>query len=61
LVDNGIATDSTIFAAAQWIKAQRCRQLVIAVPVDPKDTIKKLKEVADVVVAINAPESFQAV
>jgi len=25
LVDDGIATDSTIFAAAQWIKAQKCR------------------------------------
>ena len=61
LVDDGIATDSTIFAAAQWIKAQKCRQRVIAVPVDPKGTIKKLEEVADIVVAINAPESFQAV
>jgi predicted phosphoribosyltransferase len=61
LVDDGIATDLTIFAAAQWIKAQKCRQRVIAVPVDPKGTIKKLEEVADIVVAINAPESFQAV
>lgn len=61
LVDDGIATDSTIFAAAQWIKAQKCRQRVIAVPVGPKDTIKKLEEVADIVVAINASESFQAV
>ena len=62
LVDDGIATGSTIYAAAQWVKAQKCSQLVIAVPVGPKETIEKLKEVADIVVAIiEAPMSFQAV
>jgi putative phosphoribosyl transferase len=61
LVDDGIATGSTIYAAAQWIEAQKCSQLVIAVPVGPKETIEKLKEVADIVVFIHAPMSFQAV
>ena len=61
LVDDGIATGSTIYAAAQWIKAQKCSQLVIAVPVGPKETIEKLKEVADMVIVIDAPRSFQAV
>jgi putative phosphoribosyl transferase len=61
LVDDGIATGSTIFAAAQCVKAQKCRQLIIAVPVGPRDTIEKLREVADKVVVINAPVSFQAV
>jgi predicted phosphoribosyltransferase len=61
LVDDGIVTGSTIYAAAQWIKAQKCAQLIIAVPVGPKSTIEKLKEVADIVVVIDAPTSFQAV
>ncbi len=61
LVDDGIATGSTIFAAARWIKAQKCMQLVIAVPVGPKDTVENLLEVADRVVVIDAPASFQAV
>jgi putative phosphoribosyl transferase len=61
LVDDGIATGSTIYAAVQWVKAQKCKQLVIAVPVGPKETIEKLKKVADVVVVIDAPISFQAV
>jgi putative phosphoribosyl transferase len=51
LVDDGIATGSTIYASAQWVKAQKCRQLVIAVPVGPKETIEKLREVADTVVS----------
>jgi putative phosphoribosyl transferase len=61
LVDDGIATGSTIYAGAQWIKAQKCSQLVIAVPVGPKETTEKLKEVADMVIVIDAPRSFQAV
>ena len=61
LVDDGIATGSTIYAAAQWVKAQKCSYLVIAVPVGPKETIERLREVADMVVVIDAPMSFQAV
>jgi putative phosphoribosyl transferase len=61
LVDDGIATGLTIFAAAQWVKAHKCSQLVIAVPVGPKETIEKLKKVADIVIVIDAPMSFQAV
>jgi putative phosphoribosyl transferase len=61
LVDDGIATGSTIYAAAQWVKAQKCSQLVIAVPVGPKETIERLREVADIVVVIDAPMSFQTV
>jgi putative phosphoribosyl transferase len=62
LVDDGIATGSTIFAAAQWVKAQKCRQLIIAIPIGPKHTVDKLKEeAADMVIVIDAPTSFQAV
>ena len=62
LVDDGIATGSTIFAAAQWVKAQKYMQLIIAILVGPKEIIEKLKEeVADVIIVINASESFEAV
>ena len=43
VVDDGIATGSTMYAAAQWVKAQRCSQLVIAVPVGPKKLLKSLR------------------
>jgi putative phosphoribosyl transferase len=61
LVDDGIATGSTIHAAAQWIKAHKCRMLIIAVPVGPKETIERLEDIAEQVVTIDAPVSFQAV
>jgi len=63
LVDDGIATGSTIFAAAKWINNnQKCRELVVAVPVAPPDTINKLKkEVSDKVIVLYSPELFSAV
>lgn len=61
LVDDGFATGATIYAAAKWAKSQKCKQLIIAIPVGPKHTIEKLKEVADVVLCLHAPESFEAV
>ena len=60
LVDDGVATGSTIYAAGQWVKAQKRRQLVIAVLIGPKDTIERLQEIADTVV-IEVPVSFHAV
>jgi putative phosphoribosyl transferase len=63
LVDDGIATGSTIFAAAKWINNnQKCRELVVAVPVAPPDIIIKLKkEVSDKVIILYSPEIFSAV
>lgn len=64
LVDDGIATGSTIIAAAKWIKDKHnCKKLIIAVPVAPatKDTIDKLNEIADHVIVLAVIEEFYAV
>jgi putative phosphoribosyl transferase len=62
LVDDGIATGATILAAAQWIKKkQNCKELVIAVPVAPRQTMDDLNKIADKVVVLHAPSSFEAV
>lgn len=63
LVDDGIATGSTIFAAAKWINNnQKCRELVVAVPVAPPDVINRLKkEVSYKVIVLYSPEPFSAV
>lgn len=61
LVDDGIATGATMFAAAQWVKKQKPRKLIIAVPVGPIETIDELKKVADEVVVISSPLLFRAV
>jgi predicted phosphoribosyltransferase len=65
LVDDGIATGSTILAAARWIKEGKheCKKLIVAVPVAPaKDnTIDKLNEFADKVMILYIVEEFYAV
>jgi putative phosphoribosyl transferase len=44
LIDDGIATGATMFAAIQWLRNQKPKRLIVAVPVAPKDTFDKLKE-----------------
>ena len=64
LVDDGIATGSTIIAAAQWIKEKHnCKMLIIAVPVAPatNDTLDKLDKIADRVIILSIPQDFYAV
>ncbi|HKU83846.1 MAG TPA: phosphoribosyltransferase family protein [Candidatus Nitrosocosmicus sp.] len=64
LVDDGIATGSTIIASAQWVKNNcNCKQLVIAVPVAPAkdETVNKLAKIADNVVILHMEEVFSAV
>ncbi|MBI3841892.1 MAG: hypothetical protein HY295_01900 [Thaumarchaeota archaeon] len=61
LVDDGIATGATMFAAIHWVKKQKPKKLVVAIPVVPKETIGKLKEIADKVVVLYAPLFFNAV
>ena len=40
LVDDGVATGSTLIASAKWIKSNfNCRELIIAVPVAPPEIL----------------------
>ncbi|HSB57829.1 MAG TPA: phosphoribosyltransferase family protein [Nitrosopumilaceae archaeon] len=61
LVDDGIATGATMFVAVQWVKKQKPKQIIVVIPVGPKDTIEKLKEVVDKVVILQSPVYFNAV
>jgi predicted phosphoribosyltransferase len=61
LVDDGIATGSTIRAAAQALRKLSPAHLVIAAPVGAPNSCEKLAEVADEVVVPQQPEEFRAV
>jgi predicted phosphoribosyltransferase len=61
LVDDGIATGTTMFAAIKWLKTQKLKKLIVAVPVGPADTIEKLQHIADEVIVLHAPDIFGAV
>jgi predicted phosphoribosyltransferase len=62
LVDDGAATGSTIIAAARWLRMKHPpKRLVIAIPVAPKDTAKRLEPECDTVTVINRSSIFRSV
>jgi predicted phosphoribosyltransferase len=61
LIDDGLATGSTMRAAAAAVGSQNPERLVIAVPVAPSEICQSLGQVADEVVCGAAPEPFLAV
>jgi putative phosphoribosyl transferase len=61
VVDDGIATGSTMRAAVQLLRQQHARHMVVAVPVAPPDTVRDLQAEADEVLALYQPEPFGAV
>ncbi|MBV6474833.1 MAG: phosphoribosyltransferase [Rhodocyclaceae bacterium] len=61
VVDDGLATGSTMLAALHALRQRAPQKLVCAVPVAPPDTLEKVGEQADEVVCLYAPENFQAV
>jgi putative phosphoribosyl transferase len=61
LVDDGIATGATIIAAARWIRKQRPKLLLLAVPVAPSQTVHLLRQEADFTEVVATPDNFNAV
>jgi putative phosphoribosyl transferase len=61
LVDDGLATGSTMLAAVQALRKLGPARIVVAVPVASPDTCELLKEYADDTVCSVTPEPFYAV
>jgi len=61
IVDDGIATGSTMKAALASVKNRSAASVTVAVPVGPPSTIKELKKQSDRVVCLDTPEYFQAI
>jgi putative phosphoribosyl transferase len=61
VIDDGLATGATMWAAVTALRAQRAARIVVAVPVGPQEACDELAELADEVVCIRTPRSFQAV
>ena len=61
LLDDGVATGATMFAAASWVRNHNPKKLIIAIPVGPKETIDKLNQIADEVIVLHTPLVFNSV
>ncbi|MCE3261017.1 MAG: phosphoribosyl transferase [Pseudoduganella sp.] len=61
IVDDGLATGSTMAAALRSIRARKPRQLIAAVPVAAPDSLEVIAPLADAVVTLATPMNFISV
>lgn len=61
LVDDGIATGSTVRAAIRAISGTRPKRLVLAVPVAPAESVRRLRGLVDDLICLETPDYFRAV
>jgi putative phosphoribosyl transferase len=60
LVDDGLATGSTMRAAVLAIRRLRPERVVVAVPVGTREACEALRDIADDVICVRMPEPFAA-
>ena len=61
LVDDGIATGSTMLAAVAALKQQQPARIVVAVPAAPVESCDEMHQAVDELVVISRPEPFYSV
>ena len=61
LVDDGLATGSTMRAAVIAVRQQQPARLIVAVPVGASSTCQELADEADEVICLRSPDPFVAV
>ena len=61
VVDDGVATGYTMLAALRSARHFNPRELILAIPVSPPDTLEMLKKEVDRTVCLYSPEDFYAV
>ena len=61
LVDDGLATGSTMRAAVTAVRQQQPARIIVAVPVGASSTCQELVDEADEVICLRSPDPFVAV
>ncbi|MEO0332206.1 MAG: phosphoribosyltransferase family protein, partial [Bacteroidota bacterium] len=61
LLDDGMATGSTMLGAIDLVRNQRAKQIIVAVPIASEEAYRKAARKADQVVCLATPQSFGAV
>jgi predicted phosphoribosyltransferase len=61
LVDDGLATGSTMRAAVEAVRMLAPTRIVVAVPVAPPSTARGMRRIADDVAVVASPEPFESV
>jgi predicted phosphoribosyltransferase len=61
IVDDGIATGSSMLAAIRSVRVRKPKKLIVAIGVAPADTLERIRAEADEVICLLTPAVFYAV
>lgn len=61
LVDDGLATGSTMKAALLAVRKEQPARVIVAIPVAPAQSLAKIAESADEIICLQTPDPFYAV
>lgn len=61
LIDDGLATGSSMRAAVMAVRAQRPARIIVAVPVAAPETCEGFRAIADEIICVETPDPFVAV
>jgi putative phosphoribosyl transferase len=61
LVDDGLATGMTAYAALLWLRKQGANRVILAVPVSAEQTANMIRDDIDCLVCLSIPDHFRAV
>lgn len=61
IVDDGLATGSTMLAAIQTALEEKVKTIIVALPVAASDSLSKIEELVDVSICLYTPPIFYAV
>lgn len=61
IIDDGIATGSSMLAAIRSVRARKPRKLIVAIGVAPAQSLRQIETEADEVLCLYAPADFHAV
>jgi putative phosphoribosyl transferase len=61
IVDDGLATGSSMRAAVQALRAMEPKRVIVAVPVGAAQTCEEFRTIVDEMICLRTPEPFEAV
>lgn len=61
LVDDGIATGATLRVAIDYLRQNKAKEIVLAVPIAPLPVVKEFESLVDQLIVLATPANFRAV
>jgi putative phosphoribosyl transferase len=61
LIDDGLATGATMLAAIKTVRSENAKEIIMAIPVAPEDTLIRLEKEVDQTICLASPMTFYAV